>query len=394
MIDISKTPILKYFLFSDLYFAEGLEMAIIGFLIPMYLLDNNYSISLITIVSGIAIIPWVIKFVWGGIVDYFSDLGRKRFIILGGSLAIISLFVLSVIDPVVALVPFSIFLFLSHCGVAFLDVSADAWAIEISKKEERGKINSAMMSGNLIGIFIGSSLFAFISKTINYNFAFIIAGLCIFLLIIYPLLVKENKIRIKHEKIGIILINEFKKLTTILVVFFGFLLVINNGLHLYVIPLFERTVLKLDITQIGVLTIMGLIWVVPGALIGGFLADKWGRKKTLYLFIVIGLVFSALLIFMKSWEDLYLYGIVMFSYSGLITAFAALAMDVTNPRVGATQFSIIMSISNAGEWIAASMSGTLIAILGFHRVFLYSALAFGPALLVLYYIRLKKVDNK
>jgi len=69
-----------------------------------------------------------------------------------------------------------------------------------------------------------------------------------------------------------------------------------------------------------------------------------------------------------------------------------MAMDVTNPKVAATQFSIFMSIANTGEWIAASMSGTLVVMLGFSRVFLYSAWVFGPALLLLYFIRLKTKD--
>jgi hypothetical protein len=37
-------------------------------------------------------------------------------------------------------------------------------------------------------------------------------------------------------------------------------------------------------------------------------------------------------------------------------------------------------------------SGSLIVLLGFSRVFLYSAWLCGPSLLLLYFIRLKKSD--
>jgi hypothetical protein len=37
-----------------------------------------------------------------------------------------------------------------------------------------------------------------------------------------------------------------------------------------------------------------------------------------------------------------------------------------------------------------TMSGTLIAMFGFSRTFLYSGWVFGPALLLLYFIKLKK----
>jgi len=369
-------------------------MAIIGFIVPMYLLDKGVSLPLITLISGIAAIPWVIKFVWGGIVDYFIHFGRKKFIIIGSILAIISLFILSFIDPSIALIPFTVFLFLSHCGVAFLDVSADAWAIEISKKEERGKINGAMMAGNLIGISLGVSFFALISNTFNYSFTFITAGLFVLLLIIYPLIVKEIKKGIKHDNSLSLLIEELKKKTTILIAIFGLTLFISHGLHTYIIPIFQKTILHLDIVQIGYLALAMPIPTLLGSIIGGVLSDRWGRKKTLYFFIFISIMFSASLIFVNTWQLLLiLYGPVLFSYAGLITSYAAMAMDVTNPKVGATQFSLFMSIANAGEWIAASMSGALVVMLGYSRVFLYSAWVFGPALLLLYFIRHIKRDK-
>ena len=67
----------------------------------------------------------------------------------------------------------------------------------------------------------------------------------------------------------------------------------------------------------------------------------------------------------------------------------ALYMDVTNPRVGATQYSILTGLTNIGYLGIAAISGTLIAMLGFERVFLYAAWAFGPPLLILYLIKLK-----
>lgn len=394
MIDISKRSKLKYLLFADLYLAEGLEMVLIGFIVPMYFLDIGYSISTITLVSGIASTPWIIKFIWGGIVDYFIKFGRKKFIIMGTILAVICLFILSFIDPLVALIPFSILLLLSHVGVIFLDVSADAWAIEISKKKERGKINGSMVAGMTIGMSVGGTLFALISKNIGFTYAFITAGFIILLLAVFPYFVKEVKKIKKTENIAPIVINEFKKKMTLLIVFLGVVLSIGYGLRLYVFPLFQKTILNMDIVHISLLGNLGIIWSVSGAVIGGYLSDRWGRKKTLYIFIIIIMIFSSSLIFIKRWEQLFLYIPVAFSMSGITATFLAMAMDITNPRVGATQFSIITSISNIGEWFGSTISGTLVLMLGFSRVFLYSALIMGPALMILYFIRLKTISKK
>ena len=74
-----------------------------------------------------------------------------------------------------------------------------------------------------------------------------------------------------------------------------------------------------------------------------------------------------------------------------MAAFGAISMDVTNPKIGATQYSILMGFGNAGEMSGTAISGTIIAIAGFSRVFLFSAWIYGPALLILYLFRLK--DN-
>lgn len=191
----------------------------------------------------------------------------------------------------------------------------------------------------------------------------------------------------------IILFSELKKKTTILIAIFGLFLLINQGLH-FILPLFERTVLNLDIVQIGLLGNIGIIWIVSGAIVGGYLSDRWGRKKVLFIFIIICMIFSASLIFVRKWEDLIIYAPIGFSFSAFNGAFLAMAMDITNPRIGATQFSIITSISNVGEWFGSTISGTIVAMLGFRQVFLYSALVLGIALLILYFIRFESNDKK
>ena len=69
----------------------------------------------------------------------------------------------------------------------------------------------------------------------------------------------------------------------------------------------------------------------------------------------------------------------------------AMYMDICNPKVGASQFAILTSLCNVGEMgIGNTIAGSMVAMLGFTRTFLYSAWIYGPALLILYVIRLKK----
>lgn len=368
-------------------------MALIGFIVPMYLLDSGYSYSIITLISGVALIPWILKFIWGGFVDYFIKYGRKIFIIIGTIIAVICLILLSIFNPKISLIPFAILLIISHIGIIFMDVSADAWAIEISKKNERGKINGSMMTGNLIGMSLGGTFFALISTNLGYNYTFTITGLLVLFLAIYPFFVKEIKKVKKYEKISPILISEFRKKTTILVAILGLVLVTSRGLHA-IFPLFERTVLNLDIVQVSLIGNLGVISFVAGAIFGGYTSDKWDRKMPMFIFIIVCIFFSASLIFVNRWEHLVLYLPITFSYAAFITIFMAIVMDITNPRIGATQFSIFTSISNLGELLGITFSGTLVLILGFGKVFLYSAWILGVALIILYFIKTTSQGKK
>lgn len=395
MIDISKRSFLKYPLFGSLYFSEGLGFSLQIVIIPVYLIEMGVSLPVATIVAGVASVPWMVKFFWGGIVDYFICYGRKKFIIIGGFLAAVGLISLVFIDPFVALIPFAFLLFLTRIGTAFFDVSADAWAIEISREDERGKINAAIIAGTFGGMAVGSSLFGVIAKIFGYPYVFLTAALLVILIIIFPLVVKEVKIVKNRQKIGKLLVGEFKKKTTQLVSIFAPVFAINSGVLMFLVPLYMKTALHLDIAQIGLIAAIFPATKVVGAIVGGTMTDRWGRKITLFIFLGICVFFSASLIIANTWQILaVLYGIIGFLHGGSFTAFAAMLMDVTNPKVGATQYSILTSLANFGEMSSGSMSGSLVALVGFSRVFLYSAWALGPALLLLYFIKLKKIDKK
>jgi len=193
MIDITQHSFYKYFLFGSLYFSEGILMALAFVILPVYFVEKGLSLELAGIVIGVISIPVTIKFVWGSIIDYFIRFGRRFFIILGGVLIVFGLFTVIFIDPSIAPIPFTLFLFVTVCGVGFLDVSSDAWAIEIGLEEELGKINGSMFAGQYAGMAVGASLLAVTAQFYGYPMAFFVAGIIVVLIILFPLLVKETK---------------------------------------------------------------------------------------------------------------------------------------------------------------------------------------------------------
>lgn len=396
MIDITEKKFLKYLLFGDLYFSEGIQFAISSVIIILYFTELEISIATATFVAGIASIPWLLKFIFGPITDYFIKYGRKPIIIIGGIIGGVCLFPLGIIDPSEELILFTLVLFISHTSCIILDVSSDAWAIQVSKIHERGKVNAAMTTGLFGGMAFGSVLLTSIAKSFGFGMAFVSGGFIILSTVILPLIIKEIKIFKERQKIASLLAFEFKKKQTIIVALFGLVITINFGLFIFIIPEYMMNVLNLDVAQTGIIISMFPIGVVIGAIIGGIIADKWGRKKTLYIFLTPLIIFSALLIYANTWQILaIIYPIIGFLQGGSgFAALFSLFMDITNPKIGASQYSFLTSIANFGDTIIPMISGTLLIMLGYTRFFLYAAWIVGPALLILYFIRLENNGDK
>lgn len=391
MISLEKHRLLKYALFFSLYFSEGTMIAITTFIIPFYLLEKGVSAPVTTLIVGIVNIPWILKFVWGPIVDHFIRFGRKKFVIFGGVLAIFSMFGASLIDPGVSLILFTVLVFIGHIGVGFIDVSADAWAISISTKKYRGKINSSMFSGQYTGWAVGSALLGFVALNFGYNFAFFTNGLLILFIIIFPILVKETIKIFTKQKVASLVVNEFKKKTTQLTALFSPVAYLNYGMILFMIPLYLKISFKLNPAQGGLLNAILPISMVIGSIVGGILTDIWGRKTTLYQLLGFSSIFTASIIFANSWLSFaVIYGVIGFLMGGFETVICAFFMDVTNPRVGATQYGIFTGLANIGINGVGMITGSMVSMLGFTRTFLYASWVCGWGILLLYFIKIKK----
>jgi PAT family beta-lactamase induction signal transducer AmpG len=392
MIDINKYRLSKYFLFSSLYFSEGFQWSIAVLIIPLYFTQKGISPAITTLAAGLISSPMILKFVFGGLADYYGRFGRKRFVLIGGLTASVCLFITGFIDPGIALIPFTIILFIGHCGVGFVDVSADAWAIETTVEKERGKINGVMFGGLFIGMAVGSFLFTQIGSYHGYNTVFFIAGLLTFLIILYPLVVKEIIKFKKREKVVSLVLGEFKRKVIQLIALFAPLSSISGGLIIIAMPLYMSNILRLSDTHIGLIGVIFPIATVFGSIIGGIIADSLGRKYTLYIFLFGSGIFTALLAFTDTWQILaVIYAIVGFFFGGVYSSGCALIMDVTNPRIAASQFAVLTALFNLGEiGIGSTFAGTIIETIGYTRLFLYAGLLYGFALIVLYLMKLKR----
>ena len=387
MLDPEKHQIIKYLLFSSLYFSEGIQLAITTVIVPIFLLEKNLSPTIVTLVAGSIMIPWALKFIFGWIVDSFPQINRKIFALYGGIISATALLFLGFSITSFNLTLFIILLLLAQIGIGLLDVSLDAWAIETTKAKERGKINGSMMAGFFTGAAVGSTILSYIAENNGYTITFIIAGIIILFIMLLPALTKKP-INIKRKKpLKTLFIKEFKKKTTLKIALLLPLISINSGLITLATPLFMNITLHLSITYIGMITTMFTVGRIMGSISLGWLSDYIKRDKLLFYVVICSVFSTILLIFSNSKTSITLfYTINGFFNGGLFSILLATSMDRTNIKLGALQFSILISLMNSGELIGELISGSLISLLGFTRLFLFAAWILGPSLLLLFII--------
>ena len=392
MIDLTVHKRFRYLLFSSLYFSEGLYQAVILIVTPIYLLNKNVPLPLITLIMGLGYLPWGLKFVWGGIIDFYHKYGRKKFALFGTIFGGIGFLLLSIIDQYFSIIFFTIFLFLGYVGIGFLDSATDAWAIDTTNKKDRGKINGSMNIGKWAGQFIGALIIILIGTNYGYNVSFMITGLVIIMLAFIPLAVKYEDRKIGKLNIWPLIKQEFRKRTTKLTTLYFFTIVLHPSLYFTLILIYLKTVLNFDDTFIGLIYAFWLVAVIPGSIIGGILADKYGRKLPLYIFLIFLMIFSVTPIVISNVYIILLnFTILLFFSNGVIAANWAMIMDIINPKIGATEHEVICSTVNFGSIIIGSATGALIVLLGFNNLFLLSAIIIVVAMIILYNI--KNIDK-
>jgi predicted MFS family arabinose efflux permease len=344
-------------------------------------------VEIITLVAGIGWIPWIFQFIWSSIIDYFIKLGRRVFVLLGGSIAALSFFFLYVINPLEQIILFSCVLFLAHVGVTLLLSAAAAWAIDIFPITEKGKINGSMKAGEAISFGVTALIFTFLAQQLGFSIIFLITGFLLLLFLVVPYIITEEIIIRERQRISHLLFEELKKKLTKFTLLFGPFVSIAGGIAIFVAPIFTRTVLQLDVFQVGIVSASGILIGIPGSYLGGYLTDRVGRIKTLAFAIILSIFFYIVLVFIDTIWILIPYFVLIFIGAFITTGLLALYMDVTNPQIGATQFSFFTGVANVGYIGGSIMSGTLIALLGFDGIFIFMGCSLIPSVIILYFIK-------
>jgi PAT family beta-lactamase induction signal transducer AmpG len=398
-------PAHKIVLLGSLYLAQGLPYGFFTQALPVMLRKQGFSLGSIGLTSLLAL-PWVLKFLWAPLVDrhYWPRLGRRRSWIMPMQAATVAL-----LAAIAALPPAQTQLllaaaFATNLFAATQDIATDGLAVDILSPGQRGLGNGVQVAGYRVGMIIGGGLLLAVLAEIGWHGAFLSMAA--------TLAVASVPIAVYPERALALAVggptppksapSEAPRWRAALTSFFhrqgaksAFLIVLvfkagENFASGMLRPLLVD--LGIGLADIGlVVGTAGFIAGLLGALFGGALVNRLGRKPALIVFSVlqalavasVALLPGATLVGPKSAALLYAVIIAEHLASGMATAaLFTCMMDWCRKDLASTDYTLQASAVVLASGLFAMLSGFSSQALGYQAHYLLAAALCAAATVV------------
>lgn len=263
----------------------------------------------------------------------------------------LSLLLLATADPAQALRLFGVLVLLHNVFAAAQDVAVDALAVDVLTPDERGRANGIMAAGKYLGMVVGGQGLIAVANHLGWPAAFVAAIVLLLVPALLILRVQEPPAAPVRPPLLPLLARSFLVRVVILAIVFAFIFDLSDRfLSPMMFPLLQRQ-LGYSNQQIATLATLSAPFGVAGSLLGGVLADRLGRRWTLFAaclgVALTNFVFAAGHAAWGSYWFVLGLGLAGVIASGMVFASSvAFFMDLTNRRLGATQFQVYMSVMN------------------------------------------------
>jgi len=373
--------------FSLLYLTEGIPLGFVATAVATQLRRQGVGPAEIGGFVGSFYLPWAFKWAAGPLVDllHVEKLGRRR----GWILMAQSMMVITLLSTIGAHLPadlklFTILLLIHNSFAATQDVAIDALAVGSLAESERGMANGLMFGSAYLGQTIGGSAVLFLMKYLGIvgSTVFVAATIAsVTLFVVVPMREAPAPPNSSPASSGLgAALREILKFLeeAVRALFFnlsGFLgllfAVLPAGAMALGLALQSNLAVELGMNDDGV-AMINLVSAVISAVccvLGGLISDRLGRRRMLAVYIALMSVPTVLLARALSAEHwilpvdmndparrtastglLSVFWIATLVYNGfnglMYGTRTALFMDVTDPKVAATQFTAYMALMN------------------------------------------------
>lgn len=359
-------------MFGLLYFVQGAALAYFRNFQKPYLDGLHVDPDVIGLLTTILLLPFVLKILIGMLSDRVNLLGwghRKPYMLLGLLLAALSFAAAGFVLPEANFGLFALLVVTGSFSVTLFDSTTDGLAIDTTPPKDHGTVQGTMVGGRAAGIIILSLVFGELSQGQGYRSIFWIIGASMLLPLFWVWRVREPAQRPQGQSFQW---SAFKSLGRPRFLVFAAYAVVYSLVSFGV----DGLITYYMSSQLGAGDMIGRygafrgIGAVIGAVGGGFLVDRLGRRRSAYGAVLLISVGAILIGATSSAGVLVGLGLLW----GLVwafqeTIFVALAMDLSDGRIAASMFAIMMAISNLGTAITEGVSTGLTDNIGFAAVF-------------------------
>lgn len=384
-----------------LYFAQGFPWGFMLTALLSFLASKGLTIAESGQLTAMATLPWTFKLFWGPVIDSFiyEKMGKRRpwilFAQIGMALSLVAMIFMGDISENIGLLGWMFFL--HNCFASLQDVSCDALAVDVLLPEEQGKVNGAMWGSKIIGTGTGAAVMGTLLVSNGLAFTIIVQTLLMLVIMIFPLFILErpgekrfpwNKGRDSstdlnhsnsHSPLTVIkdLITAFSKAPCYYAALFIIISAINQGINGAVLPVFYNATLGWESdTYSQIVGGPGTILEFFGAILGGVMADRFGRRKVFFIgwgsFSVLSGIFGFMILSMPElpvwFQGFYLIAYPFCIAVGTVGMFA-LAMALSWSKASATMFTSYMAISNLSVVIGNKLIGPLSDIFSIGQIY-------------------------
>ncbi len=359
-------------MFAALYVVQGVGLAYFSNFQKPYLDSLGISPNAIGALTFVLQIPFILKIFIGMLSDKVNLLRmghRKPYMLLGLVLAAVAFGGATFALPDANFPLFAVLITLGSFSVTLFDSTTDGLAIDSTPRDEQGLVQGVMVGGRAAAFIALSLIFGTLVQRTGYRVVFPIIGLSMLIPLIWVARVREPArdatTRFQWSAFKVLGQPRFLLFALYAVAYsigsFG-----TDG----VITYFMRQNFNATESIIGQYGALRGIGAVVGALAGGALIDRIGRKRSAYMGVMLISIMAALIgaatgARVVLWMGL-VWGIV---WAFQETLFFALTMDIADARIAASVFAIMMGISNLGSAVADGLATALSDNLGFTAVF-------------------------
>ncbi len=383
--------------FSLLYVSEGLPSGFAVTAVATQMRRLGVGPAEIGGYVALLYLPWAFKWLVGPLVDTCSSrrFGRRRtWIVAMQTLMVITLLTAMAFDLATHFALVTAVLVLHNAFAATQDVAIDALACEVLPPEERGTVNGFMFGGQAVGTALGGGGALALTAIMPFRTTYVVvAGAVALIGILVSLRLREapavhdaaeaaviaahGALRAAFGRMRVFVVEAWTAFSGSRSAAVGVLLAaLPMGTMALGLALQSNLAVALGMPDdaIGRVAMISQFFGAGGCVLGGWLSDHLGRRRSTALFIVLMAVPNVLLALALRDSGIGAAAVPAFAAACIGYQFAqglmygsatALFMDITTPTVAATQFTAYMALSNLASSGSAWWQGHAIERFGY-----------------------------